>query len=143
MILKYPHPTLLRKATKVDPKSDTTKIIVHKLKTYVNKHQALGLAAPQLGISKQVAIASLIFPPEQIVLINPVVLRRQQLSKIWEGCLSMPTMYYASRPHVITFRNYDTKGNATVMTVEGKMANIVDHEMDHLNGICGGHTTRR
>lgn len=143
MILMYPNPTLLRKAIKVDPKADSTKLIIHKLKIAIDKYKAQGMAAPQFGISKQIAIASLIFPPEQIVLINPVVMKRQQLSKVWEGCLSMPKMYYATRPHVITFRNHDTKGNVATMTAFGKMANIVDHEIDHLNGICGGRTTHR
>jgi peptide deformylase len=137
MILQYPHPTLKRKATKVDPVASSTRSIVRQLKKVMEERTCLGLSAPQIGISKQVAIASLIFPPETIVLVNPVVLKRSEIAKTVEGCMSIKGNYLTNRPNRITFKNY-VSGKAETITKVGKIANVIDHEIDHLNGICGG-----
>lgn len=137
MILQYPHPILKKKAVKVDPTASSTRSIVKRLKKIMEERTCLGLSAPQIGISKQVAIASLIFPPETIVLVNPVVLKRSGIAKIVEGCMSINGNYLVNRPSQITFKNY-ASGKAEVITEIGKLANVIDHEIDHLNGICGG-----
>jgi peptide deformylase len=137
MILQYPNPILKKKAARVDPTASSTYSIVRRLKKIMEDRTCLGLAAPQIGISKQIAIASLIFPPETIVLINPVVLKRSMMTKVAEGCMSINGNYLATRPNKIVFKNF-SRGKVETITKIGKIANVIDHEIDHLNGICGG-----
>lgn len=140
MILQYPHPTLKKKAVKVDPTASLTHAIVTRLKKIMKNNQSVGLAAPQIGISKRIAVADAVIPPEIIVLINPVVLRRENLMEVGEGCLSLQSKgtYLAKRPNRITFKNQTLSGKTETLIRTGKFANIIDHEIDHLNGICGG-----
>ncbi|NNC99300.1 MAG: peptide deformylase [Gammaproteobacteria bacterium] len=104
-----------------------------------------GLAAPQIGVSKRVVIfASQGNPryPDQpeiaeTVLINPQIesLSQQQLG-MWEGCLSVPGMRgYVQRPAKIRYQGVDQFGAKIDRTVDGFHAVVVQHEVDHLDGI--------
>jgi peptide deformylase len=131
---------LQKKAVRVDPKARSTRYLVSKLVKYLTEYKSVGIAAPQIGVSKQVAIALMVFPAETIVLINPVVLKREMLTQVAEGCLSMEKRgtYLARRPNKITFVTQLPSGKFTTLIKTGKMANIIDHEIEHLKGICGG-----
>ena len=139
MILQYPNPILKRKAVRVDPTATSTYSIVSRLKRTMKEYQSVGLAAPQLGISKRIAVVDQIMPAGIIVLINPVVLKREIITEVGEGCLSMVKRgtYLIRRPDKITFKNF-VRGKVEIIVKTGRIANIIDHEIDHLNGICGG-----
>jgi peptide deformylase len=104
-----------------------------------------GLAAPQIGVSQRVVIFGFVhnerYPdaPEvpYTVLINPVL---DPLGKAeeegWEGCLSVPGMRGLVPRHArLRYRGFDQFGNAIDRTVDGFHARVVQHEVDHLDGI--------
>ncbi len=99
----------------------------------------VGLAAPQVGISLQIAVARL--NPETkneliLVLINPRITHKsEKMTEMEEGCLSVPGTWGDTKRHkTITFTYQDLKGHENTLTLDGFNARIIQHEVDHLNG---------
>jgi peptide deformylase len=101
--------------------------------------RGVGLAAPQIGISKQIAIMNP--EPEDdtklIKMINPrIVAASKETAKIDEGCLSVPGVRGdVERPERVTVVYQDESGKEHTLEAEGLLARIVQHELDHLNGV--------
>lgn len=96
-----------------------------------------GLAAPQIGVDLRVVIFGVEDEVPTTILINPKidVLTKEKESE-WEGCLSVPGMRgLVERPTKIRYRGFDEKGNPIDRTVSGFHARVVQHEIDHLDGI--------
>jgi peptide deformylase len=104
-----------------------------------------GLAAPQIGVSARVVIFELkdnpryphLTPVPYTVLVNPLVtpLSAEQ-DEGWEGCLSVPGMRgLVPRYRRVRYQGYDLQGAPIDRTVEGFHARVVQHEVDHLDGI--------
>ncbi|TCV90157.1 peptide deformylase [Sulfurirhabdus autotrophica] len=104
-----------------------------------------GLAAPQIGVSLQVVIFGVGHNPrypdaEQVpytVLINPELSTiNEEMEEGWEGCLSVPGMRgKVPRYKQLRYKGFDPKGEKIDRVVEGFHARVVQHEVDHLNGI--------
>jgi peptide deformylase len=104
-----------------------------------------GLAAPQIGVGLRVVIfgsdANPRYPEAppvpKTVLINPVLTPlTDEIENGWEGCLSVPGMRgVVPRWHKLHYRGFDEKGNVIDRTAEGFHARVVQHEVDHLDGI--------
>jgi peptide deformylase len=94
----------------------------------------VGLAAPQIGISKRVFVADIGEGP--FVMVNPEVV---DVSDSWtfdEGCLSVPGYYWAiKRPGYAKARGYDIEGNPIEFEGDELMGRVLQHEIDHLNGM--------
>jgi len=97
----------------------------------------VGLAAPQVGISKQILIASPQNEPcTEIIICNPVIEESKGSQMGPEGCLSFPGVYAdVPRAQWIRLRYQDRNGKVIIEPIEDFFARIVQHEMDHLNGI--------
>ncbi|MGI6119562.1 MAG: peptide deformylase, partial [Desulfosporosinus sp.] len=94
----------------------------------------VGLAAPQIGVSKRVIIVKL--NGELIELINPLILEKKGAQKDKEGCLSIPNvMGDVIRSAKISLQGLNRQGESVVMEAEGLMARALQHEIDHLDGI--------
>ena len=104
-----------------------------------------GIAAPQIGVSQRVVIFELqenpryphVSPVPYTVLINPVltVLGDEQ-EEGWEGCLSVPGLRgLVPRYRNLRYQGFDAHGNAIDRTVSGFHARVVQHEVDHLDGV--------
>ena len=104
-----------------------------------------GIAAPQIGVSARVVIFELkdnpryphVAPVPYTVLVNPLVtpLTAEQ-DEGWEGCLSVPGMRgLVPRFRRVRYRGFDPQGAPIDRTVEGFHARVVQHEVDHLDGI--------
>lgn len=100
----------------------------------------LGLAAPQVGDERRVIVIR--DPrgggrPERLVLVNPVLERLDPARQTREeGCLSFPGLYVRiTRPRAVTVRYADLDGRPQRLTAAGLLACIVQHEVDHLDGI--------
>jgi peptide deformylase len=104
-----------------------------------------GLAAPQIGVSARVVIFELkdnpryphLTPVPYTVLVNPLVtpLSAEQ-DEGWEGCLSVPGMRgLVPRYRRVRYQGYDLQGAPIDRTVEGFHARVVQHEVDHLDGV--------
>ncbi len=104
-----------------------------------------GLAAPQIGEFKRLVIFSVDANPRypdaetvpRTILINPEIkVLSPETSAGWEGCLSIPGMRgVVSRPSHIRYSGYDEKGRRFMREVKGFHARVVQHEVDHLDGI--------
>jgi peptide deformylase len=100
--------------------------------------RGVGLAAPQIGISKRIAVIDCSNgenPDEKIVIINPEIIRVEGIQTGEEGCLSIPGFREnVSRGKRVTVRAQDAKGQWFEKTGEDLLARAFLHETDHLNG---------
>ena len=94
----------------------------------------VGLAAPQIGILKRIAIVDV--GNGLIELINPEIIETSGEQTDNEGCLSVPGKYgKVTRPNVVTVKATDRNGEEFRITGDGLMARAFCHEIDHLDGI--------
>jgi peptide deformylase len=99
----------------------------------------VGLAAPQIGISKKLCVIDASIgedPKAKLVLANPVIVSMEGRQVQEEGCLSLPDVRAnTARPMRVTVHAHDVHGGELVMTGEGLLARALCHETDHLNGV--------
>ena len=137
IIRTYPDPILKKVAeplTRFGPEEQ--KIFGDMIET-MYQADGVGIAAPQVGISKRIFIASpTMTPGEEYVFANPEIIEQQGRELGLEGCLSLPGISgEIPRARTLRFRALDRKGKPVEMTVTDFFARIVQHEMDHLNGM--------
>ncbi len=119
---------LRRTSIPVDSLDDLSNVL-QDLKDTLATVEGYGLTANQIGVRKQLAYIKV--GAEEAVLLNPKILQREELIKVKEGCLSIPGVeIYADRYNKITFES-----NGEEYEAEGLLAQIVQHEVDHMNGI--------
>jgi peptide deformylase len=100
------------------------------------KAEGVGLAAPQVGILRQVVVIDIGDERGLIELINPEIIAQEGEQEGSEGCLSAPGRRgYVKRPQKVTVRAKDRKGKPFEITGEDLLARALCHEIDHLNGI--------
>ncbi len=138
-IVKFPDPILQRPAepvTKFD--QDLQKLVDDMFESMYDAH-GIGLAAPQIGISKRITVIDLSFqknPEEKLVLINPEILLREGKRYDEEGCLSLPDIREkVSRAFKVKIRAQDVTGNWFEREADDLLARAFQHEVDHLDGI--------
>ncbi len=133
----YPDPILRKKAEPVtDFGPETQKLFDHMIATmYVE--DGVGLAAPQIGVSQRIFVASpTMTEGEEYVFCNPEILEARGRELGMEGCLSLPGISgEIPRAKVIKFHALDRTGKPVEMEVKDFFARIIQHEVDHLNGI--------
>lgn len=138
-IVKYGDPVLERKA---DPVTEFDTPELHKLieDMFESMYAArgVGLAAPQIGISKRIAVIDISAgedPLQRLVLINPEVIRNEGRQRSEEGCLSVPGFREeVTRGARVTVRAQNVKGEFFEVTGEDLLARALLHETDHLDG---------
>ena len=100
--------------------------------------KGVGLAAPQIGVSKRIAVIDLSVgedPNQKIVLLNPEIIHREGTQTGEEGCLSIPGFReQVTRAKTVRVRAQNIKGEPFEMTGEELLARAFSHEIDHLNG---------
>ena len=137
-IVIYGDPVLREKAEPVKEIDRETKNLVDDMIATIQEANGLGLAAPQVGVSKRIFIADLsaLDLAESIrVFINPEILEKSGEVVLEEGCLSFPGIYQKiSRPEMVKVRATDREGNLFEMEASGMMARAILHEYDHLEG---------
>ena len=138
-IVKYGQPALERKGEEITD-FDTPELqkLIEDMWESMYAAKGVGLAAPQIGIAKRIAVIDISCgedPAQKIVLINPEIVSREGSQRGEEGCLSLPTFREnVTRPKVVTVRARDAKGNPFEMKGEDLLARAFLHETDHLNG---------
>ena len=101
--------------------------------------EGVGLAAPQVGVSKQIAVVN--HEPENektlIKMINPIIVSKsEETGSLEEGCLSVPGIRgNVIRSVAIEVHYQDETGEKNELRAEGLLARIIQHEVDHLNGV--------
>ena len=141
-ILTYPEDkeTLSLKSMKVnDINSEETKVVIQDLKDTLNStNGGKGMSAIQIGYSLQICICS--WGGDNIVMINPKIVRTRGEQKFFEGCLSVPGVYVdVTRAQKVWCEYTDEDGNIKEIAQGGRMSNIIQHELDHFDGVCKVH----
>jgi peptide deformylase len=138
-IVKYPDPVLERPGEPVTEFDDELRKLVDDMFESMYAAKGIGLAAPQIGISKRITVIDLSFqknPEEKIVLINPEIFFREGKQYEEEGCLSLPEIREkVSRAAKVKVRAQDVKGKWFELDGEELLARAFQHEIDHLDGI--------
>jgi len=134
-IVKVPDPVLRQTAVEVARLSKKTLLLVDDMMRIMRKANGVGLAAPQVGILQRViVVAPLDFKP--MALINPVITKAEGEQIGQEGCLSIPGLYGdVKRADFVEVDCIDRKGREITIELEGMPARIVQHEIDHLDGV--------
>lgn len=138
-ILHYPEPVLKKISQPVTTIDDEVRALAHDMAETMYHAPGVGLAAPQVGVSKRLIVidcAPQDAPPELIFAVNPEIIAREGEICEEEGCLSVPE-YSARIPRSakVTARYLDLDGNTLVREAEGLLAVAFQHEIDHLDGI--------
>ncbi len=130
-----PDAVLKQKAKKVHAIDRSIKKLVRDmLETMHAEPGRAGLAAPQVGVPLRVIVIG-IPEEEDIVLINPEIVRRRGERVIDEGCLSVPGYIgQIRRAEAVTVKGRDQNGKESRVKAEGLLAQALEHEIDHLNG---------
>ncbi|TDO10861.1 peptide deformylase [Bacillus subtilis] len=96
----------------------------------------VGLAAPQIGILKRVAVVDIGDDSDRIDLVNPEILEKSGEQTGIEGCLSFPGVYGdVTRADYVKVRALNRQGKPFILEARGFLARAVQHEMDHLDGV--------
>lgn len=137
-ILTYPNETLKKKALSVGKLKREDRALIQDLIDTMYQEEGVGIAAPQVGVSKRIIIISPnATKGEERVLINPEILHASKEEALGtEGCLSVPGISGEIRRAVsVRISALDERGKTFTEEWTGFPAHIVQHEIDHLNGI--------
>ncbi len=138
-IVKYGQEVLEKVAEPVTAfNSELEKLVADMFETMYSA-SGVGLAAPQIGISKKLCVIDVTVGEDRnakLVLANPAILSVEGKATLEEGCLSLPDFRAKTgRPLRATIRAQDLQGNKITLTGEGLLARAFCHEIDHLNGV--------
>ena len=137
-IVKYGDPVLNKVAEPITAYNKELQKLVADMFESMYAAEGIGLAAPQIGISRHIAVIDISFgkdPEQKLVLCNPEIIGKEGKQSEEEGCLSVPEFREkVTRPLKATVRAKDAKGKEFTMTGEGLLARAFCHETDHLNG---------
>jgi peptide deformylase len=138
-IVKYPEPVLQQPGEPVTEFNDELRSFVADLFETMYAAKGIGLAAPQVGVSKRVTVIDLSSgknPEEKLVLINPEIIAREGKQYEEEGCLSFPDIHEkVQRAAKVTVRAQDEHGKWFEMDGEELLSRAFQHEIDHLDGM--------
>jgi peptide deformylase len=137
-IVKFGNPVLEKPAAPVTEFDEELKTLVADMFESMYEAKGVGLAAPQIGISKRLAVIDVSFkenPREKLVLANPEIIHTEGKQNQSEGCLSIPDFREnVTRANKVTIRAQDVNGKWYEKTGEELLARAFLHETDHLNG---------
>jgi len=126
-----------KRVTKID---EELRDVVRKMLQTMYSQDGIGLAAPQVGIHKQLVVIDVESDKpdvEPLVLVNPVIKRLGGSPVVeQEGCLSVLGVYMdVTRPDEIEISYKDEFGRLKTLTADGLLSRVIQHEIDHLNGV--------
>lgn len=138
-IVKYPDPVLSRPGEPITEFDAELRQLIANMFETMYAGQGVGLAAPQVGISKRIVVIDLSVgkdPKDKLVLVNPEIILREGRQYGEEGCLSFPDIgEKVSRAAKVRIRAQDGKGKWFEMDGEEVLARCFQHEIDHLDGM--------
>ena len=131
-----PDPILRQKSKRVKAiDGSIRKLVGDMIETLHAAPGRAGLAAPQVGVSWRVIVIG-IPEEEDIVLINPEIVRRKGERMVTEGCLSVPGYYgVVKRAESVSAKGLNLKGREIRIKADELLAQALEHEIDHLNGV--------
>lgn len=134
VIRVYPDPVLREPNEDVTLFDDQFRSFVEEMKAIMYAYDGLGLAAPQIGVNRKVAVVA--YEGREYVLVNPVIVEAKGNQIGEEGCLSFPGLFEkVSRPESLTVESLNEQGQPQTLQTMGLLARAFAHEIDHLNGV--------
>lgn len=138
-IIKFPHPILKKKTEKVEKIDGEIKQLIRDMTETMYHSQGIGLAACQIGVPKRVIVCDVSpLDPEHgfFALINPEIIYEEGEVEGEEGCLSVPDCFEkVKRKEKVRVKGISQEGKELEIYGEGILAIVLQHEIDHLNGI--------
>ncbi len=138
-IYQYPEPVLRKKAKKVEKFDDSLKTLIEDIAETMYDAPGIGLAAPQIGESIRLLVVDIGQSQEEreyLAIINPEITHHEGKQIDEEGCLSIPDLTAnVERFKKISLTYQDMEGKEHELTTEDRFAVVIQHEMDHLEGI--------
>lgn len=139
-IIVAPDPRLKRKAAPVERVDAATVKLMNDMLETMYEAPGVGLAAPQVGVLKRIIVvdpAREKEEPRPLKMVNPeIVWASEETKPHEEGCLSLPEEYQeVTRPVAIKVRYIDEQNEIRTLEADGLLAVIIQHEMDHLEGV--------
>jgi peptide deformylase len=134
-IRQYGDPVLRMKAREVEEFDEDLRNLVERMTALMHEAQGVGLAATQVGVLRRLFV--FVHDDEDRVLVNPTITSRSgDLAMDEEGCLSLRgVLVPVERPVAVTIEGYDENGNEQRLELQQPAARIVQHELDHLDGV--------
>ncbi len=140
-IMTLPDPVLRKKSAAVETVDDEVRNLANSMLETMYAAPGIGLAAVQVGVLRRVLVLDTAkgedVPKDPFVLINPEILSFGDTPRVHEeGCLSIPRMYAeVERPALVRVRYVDLEGKQQERDFADLQATVVQHEMDHLEGL--------
>jgi peptide deformylase len=129
-------PVLRRRAEEVTEIDGGLAELVEEMFTTMYEAPGLGLAAPQVGVGRRFFVYDLGDDRGRQVLINPEIIASEGEWEYTEGCLSVPGLHFdIVRPKTVHVRGIDLDGNPVELEADELLARLVQHELDHLDGV--------
>ncbi len=129
------NPVLKQKAKRVPTIDKSILRLINDMIKTMRESNGVGLAAPQVGVPLRVVVLQML-DEEPIALINPKIVRRSGEREVTEGCLSLPGYVgEIKRSASVTVKGSDRQGKTIRIKATGLMAQALEHELDHLNGV--------
>ena len=134
-IRQYGDPALRMKAREIETVDDDVRRLADRMTGLMHEAQGVGLAATQVGVLRRLFV--FVDEGEDRVLVNPVITKRSGVSEVeGEGCLSLrDVLVPVERAVEVTIEGLDASGQPLKLELEVPSARIVQHELDHLDGV--------
>jgi peptide deformylase len=139
LVRQFPDPALRNAAAPIAEVDDDVRRLAGRMVDVMERAHGVGLAAPQLGIGRRILVYRTGEEDEAVVLINPELVERSEETEVGtEGCLSLlggELQVPIERHRRIRVSAKDTTGETVERDVEGFEARVIQHEVDHLDGV--------
>lgn len=137
-IIKYGNPVLTKKAEEIQIIDKEIEKLAQSMVETMHAAPGIGLAAPQVNVSKRLITIDLSIGEEKqslIILVNPELIHQEGEDSLEEGCLSLPDVSEKiTRPFRVVVKGTDLKGKEKIIEAQGILARVFCHEIDHING---------
>ena len=139
LVRQYPDPVLRMKANEVEDFDDSVTDLVERMTMLMDEARGVGFAAPQLGVLRRVLVYRTADDEPVTALVNPhIVSSRDESDNVEEGCLSLgaaTVVVEVERPVAVTLEAQTPDGEPVQIEAEGLQARVIQHEVDHLDGV--------
>jgi len=134
-IRTFGDPVLKTRASPVEAFDESLARLTQEMLATMREHEGVGLAANQVGRLKRILVAAV--EDQEYVIVNPVIEKEAQpTEKELEGCLSIPGIQVeVERPAAVTVSGQDASGAPVRLEASGLLARVLQHEVDHLDGV--------
>ncbi|MFC3882627.1 peptide deformylase [Bacillus songklensis] len=135
-LVYYPDPILEQECERVTEFDNKLAKLLNGMYDLMIEADGVGLAAPQVGVTQQVAVVDVGDRHGKIELINPVILEQRGEQTGPEGCLSFPDLFgEVERAQYVKVKAQNRRGKVYVVEAKGFLARAIQHEIDHLHGV--------